>query len=53
MSKINLCIYLVFISILLNGCFKIGYQIEIGSASKAKPVNDSAYYYKSPAYYTK
>ena len=53
MLKIKLFIYVVFISLFLNGCFKIGYQIEIGSSVESKPAPTSGYYYQSPAYYIK
>jgi hypothetical protein len=54
MSRIKLILVILFILNIFTGCFKLGYQIEIGSSNTAPTQSDSSgYYYKSPAYYTK
>lgn len=54
MSKVNLLISIPLILVLLSGCFKLGYQIELGHKEPIKQQElGSGYYYKSPAYYIK
>jgi len=46
---------ITLIAIFFSGCFKLGYQIELGSQEPVQTQQEpsSGYYYKSPVYYTK
>jgi hypothetical protein len=41
----------ILMTFLMSGCFKVGYQIEIGSVDKTKSSYDA--FYRSPAFYNK
>lgn len=50
MKTITVIFILAF---LFNGCFKIGYVIEVGGSQEKKDDSGSGYYYKPPTYQIK